>query len=133
MGVCVFASAGLCLVAGVVYAGADYLAAVHDANGNWGNRQALTGLAINLATTAVSGYGGKALGGFLGSTSADEASEAFSLTRGWAKSPYLSRDLLGVVPRAVAGTDVLFTSMVLGINAAHSIAQCYVSFSQPCD
>jgi len=99
-------------------------------------RQALTGLALNVATTLAGGYAGKVLGGWLSSTSADEVSEAWkflpkNFNKDFRSYPYLRTGDIG--ENARKGFDYVSTSHLLINNAIWSVAGCYGSLSSPCD
>lgn len=123
------------MAVGLLYAGASYLAAVHDAHGDLANRGALIGLGVNLAATLIGGYSGKVLGRILSSESEEMTQGAFSLTKNWGKSslPYLSK-----IPDGenfgdfLKKPDWVSTGVQLGNNAVWDGQGCYGSFSWPC-
>jgi RHS repeat-associated protein len=129
LGVCTFASAGLCLLAGGAYTIASYLAAVHDSGWDFANRGALVGAGENLIATLIMGYAGKVVGGILASTSAAEVNDAFKLSKGLWGTPYLSTQ---IGENAAKGADYLSTAHELLNNAFWSATGCYESFSWPC-
>jgi predicted ABC-type sugar transport system permease subunit len=87
MGVCTFASAGACLIAGGVYTAANWIADAADTGEPFG-RKAKTDLALKGGTTLIFGNFGKVVGGVL---------SAKSLTDD------MMRDLLSLVRQHISG------------------------------
>jgi RHS repeat-associated protein len=129
LGVCTFLSAGACLIAGGIYMGASYGAAVYDAHGNFVDKGALVGLGENAAATFLMGYYGKSIGGILSSTTEREAIQAFNPRNGLWQLPYLNTN---IGDRAIIQFDKVGTTHQLLNNAFWSAVGCYASFSWPC-
>ena len=126
---CIFASAGLCLIVGGICTTASYIAAVSDARWNFRDKGALTGLGENLVATFLMGYYGKAIGGILASTSAKEVGEAFNPRSGLWDLPYLSTK---IGENSAKGFDYVSTSHLLINSTFWAATGCFGSFSWPC-
>jgi hypothetical protein len=94
--------------------------------GSW--TKGLPQLGLNVGITLLTAGSGKVLGGLLSASSAREAEQAWSLISGWRALPYLSEG----GAHSAGAFDWVGTSMVLGVNVGHGVAQCFASFSAPC-
>lgn len=128
-GLCIFASAGVCLVAGAIYTGANLIADVYDTHSLF-SRRTLTDLAENGGTMLVFGYTGKVIGGFLASTGAKDVNDAFYIAKDLWKMPYLKTD---IGKNALVRFDYISTAHLLINNAIWTTVQCYSSLSRPCN